>query len=166
MVRASVMLAGRATNLSVHSPYSHDLDRHTGRSREQLAQENLDRIKPVQRLGIRAMRDALIGIALAEIPQPDLVEIVQPNGPGDTVDQDGVGDGHGDDMGQVEAHEVGLAHNRLVGYIANTDEQQKDPGEKVEQRANQLVPKDSGLLPPGARRMLLVGGFAEEGHES
>lgn len=38
-----------------------------------------------------AFRDALIIVALAEIPQADLVEIMQPDRPGDGVNQNGIG---------------------------------------------------------------------------
>ena len=85
-------------------------------------------VEPVQRLGLGAMRDALIVIALAEIPQPNLVEIVQPDRSRNTVDEEGIGDRQGDDMRQIEFHEIRLAHDGTIGDVANAYQQQKDPG--------------------------------------
>lgn len=112
------------------------------------------------------MRDALIVVALAEIPQSNLVEIVQANRPGNTVDEERIGNGHGNDMGQVEFHEVRLAHHGTIRDIANAYQQQEDPGNQIEQRTNEPVREDRRLFPPSNRRMAIGfgGGLAEEGH--
>jgi hypothetical protein len=47
-----------------------------------------------------------VEVPLAKVPEADLVEVVQADGLGDAVDQGGVGDGRGDDVGQVELEEV------------------------------------------------------------
>lgn len=54
------------------------------------------------------MGDALAVVALAEIPQADLVEIVQPNGAGDRVDEDGIGDRERDNVGEINLEEIGV----------------------------------------------------------
>lgn len=74
------------------------------------------------------MRDALIIVTLTEVPQADLVEIVQPDRTGDGIDQDGIGHGDGDDVGEVEVEEIGVAEDRLVGDVGNHDQHQEDPG--------------------------------------
>jgi hypothetical protein len=61
------------------------------------------------------MRDSLVVVAFAEIPEADLVEVVQADGAGDGVDQDGVGDGGGDYVGEVDGEEVGGADDGLGG---------------------------------------------------
>lgn len=40
----------------------------------------------------------LIDEAFTEVPQPNLVEVVQTNGLGDGVDQSGIGNAQGDDV--------------------------------------------------------------------
>ena len=45
------------------------------------------------------MCDALVVVALAEIPEADLVEVVETYGTGDGVDEDCIGNGGGDDVG-------------------------------------------------------------------
>lgn len=54
------------------------------------------------------MGDALTVVALAEVPQTDLVKIVQPDGSGDRVDEDGIGDGERDDVGEINLEEIGV----------------------------------------------------------
>ena len=76
-----------------------------------------------------AVGDALVVVALAEVPQTDLVEVVEPDGAGDTVDEDGIGDGEGNDVGEIDFEEVGFAEDGLVGEIADADEQEEDPGD-------------------------------------
>ncbi len=46
-------------------------------------------------------RDVLAVVAFAEVPEPDVVEVVQAEGTRDGVDEDGVGDGDGEDVGEV-----------------------------------------------------------------
>lgn len=54
---------------------------------------------------------------------------MQSDRPRNTVDKDSIGDGDGNDMGEVELHEIGIAYNGLIRDIANADEQQKDPSQ-------------------------------------
>ena len=147
---------------------------HTGSPREQFTEENLQRIKPVERLGVGAMRDALIVITLAEIPQSNLVKIMQPDRTRNTVDKEGIGHGKRNDMGEVKSEEVGVADHRLIGNATNADEKQEYPSQEEEQRAKDLMPYHRRPFPPGARwAMLWWGGLwfllaggrpAEEGH--
>ncbi|EAQ92387.1 hypothetical protein CHGG_00622 [Chaetomium globosum CBS 148.51] len=62
-----------------------------GGAGEQFVHENLDRVEPVQGGGLGAEGDARADVALAEVPQADLVEVVQADGLGDAVDQASVG---------------------------------------------------------------------------
>lgn len=73
------------------------------------------------------MRDALIIVPLAEIPQSNLVEVVQPNRSRNTVDEEGIGNGHGDDMRQIEFHKIRLANDGFIGDVANAYQQQENP---------------------------------------
>lgn len=137
----------------------------TSSAREQFTQEDTQRVEPVQRLGFGTMRDAFIVIALAEIPESNLVEIMQPDRPGNTVDQKGIGNGHGDDMGQIEPHEVGLAHDGTIGDISDAYKQQEDPSNQIEQRPEEPVREDRRFFSPGNRRTIWLGsGLVEEGH--
>jgi hypothetical protein len=51
---------------------------------------------PVQGSRCGTMSDSLAIIAFAEVPQADLVEVVEADGAGDGVDKYSVGDGRGD----------------------------------------------------------------------
>lgn len=106
-------------------------------------------VEPVQRLGLGAMRDTLIVIPFAEIPQPNLIEVVQPDRSRNTVDEEGIGDGDGDDMRQIEFHEIRLAHHGTIGDVSNAYQQQEDPSYEVEQRAKQTMREDCRFFPPG-----------------
>jgi hypothetical protein len=48
------------------------------------------------------MRYALAVVAFAEIPEADLVEVVEADRAGDGVDEDSVRDGGGDDVCKVD----------------------------------------------------------------
>lgn len=74
---------------------------------------------------------------------------MEANGPGNTVDEDGIGHGKGDDVGEVEFEEIGFAQDGLVGEVADTDEQQEDPGDEIEKRAEEAVPNHGGMRPAG-----------------
>lgn len=97
------------------------------------------------------MRDALIVITLAEIPQSNLVKIMQPDRTRNTVDKEGIGHGKRNDMGEVESEEIGVADHGLVGNAANADEEQEYPSKEEEQRAKDLMPYHRGPFPPRAR---------------
>lgn len=90
-----------------HGQDGDDLGRQgDGRAREQLVHEDLDRVEPVEGLGRGAKGDTLVEVPFAKGPEADLVEVVQADGLGDAVDQGGVGDRGGDDVGEVELEEV------------------------------------------------------------
>jgi hypothetical protein len=56
---------------------------------------------------------------------------VQSNGLGDGVDQDSIGHGDRDDVGEIEIEEVGAADHGLIGNIANHHQDQEDPCDQV-----------------------------------
>lgn len=99
---------------------------------QQLAHEDLDGVEPVERLGFRAVRDAFIVVALAKVPQAYLIKVVQAEAPGDGVEEVRVGDGDGDDLGDVEPEEPGVADDGGVLDVADEDEDQEGDGEEVE----------------------------------
>lgn len=101
------------------------------------------------------MRDALIVITLAEIPQPNLVEIMQANRTRNTVDKERIGHGQRNDMGEVEPEEIGVADHGLVGNATNADEEQENPSKEEEQRAKDLMPYHRRPFPPRARWRML-----------
>lgn len=83
----------------------------------------MDGVERVQRLRIRAKSDALIVIALAEIPKPNLVEIMETDRSSNTVDEDGIRNRQRNDVGQVDSHEIGIPKDGLVRDIANDNKQ-------------------------------------------
>lgn len=86
---------------------------------QQLVEQDLHRVEPVQRARGRAVGDALVVVALAEVPQPDLVEIVEAERAREGVDEDDVAGARRDDVGQVEGEEVGAADAGLIGCVAD-----------------------------------------------
>lgn len=109
----------------------------TRRSGEQLITQNLDGVEPVQRLRVRAIRNALALVALTEIPQPNLVEIVQPQCLRNGVDQGKVGHRRRDDIAEVEADEVPVAQQRLVVCAADLQENEEDDSDEQEEGCDQ-----------------------------
>jgi hypothetical protein len=57
--------------------------------------------------------DSFAIIASTEVPEANLVEIVEADGAGDGVNEDGVGDGGGDYVGEVDGEEVGRPDDGL-----------------------------------------------------
>lgn len=78
-----------------------------GGSRKQFVEQNLDRIEPVERFWMRAVCDSFIIVAFAEVPKPNLVEIVQAEGSCEGVyENDVFASRGGDDIGQIEFIEI------------------------------------------------------------
>ncbi|GMG27313.1 unnamed protein product [Aspergillus oryzae var. brunneus] len=109
--------------------------KHTGSSGEQFGHDDLDRVEPVESLRFGAFGDATIIVSLTEIPQTDGVEIMETDGSRNTVNQDGIGDGERDDVGEVDLEEPRLAEDGFVGYIANDDQNQEDPCDEIKKGA-------------------------------
>jgi hypothetical protein len=76
---------------------------------QELREQDLHGIEPVERLRRRAIGDALVAVALAVVPQADLVEVVQAERAGDGVHEDEVRavEGFGVDVGEVEVEDPG-----------------------------------------------------------
>jgi hypothetical protein len=58
---------------------------------------------------------------------------VKADGASDGVDEDGVGNGAGDDAGQVDFEEIGRAEDWTRIEVANTDEYEENDGEEMEE---------------------------------
>lgn len=116
------MSEGRATAInpvSFNSITKKEARTRTRCTRQQFVQQNRDRIKPVQRLGVRAGCNAGIVIALAEVPHADLIKVMQTDCPGNTVDEDGIGNGLRDDVGEVEFQKVGIAKHGFISDVSD-----------------------------------------------
>ncbi len=74
------------------------------------------------------MSDTLPIVAFAEIPQTDLVEIVQTDRLGNAVYEDCVGDGCRNDIGEFDLEEVGTPDDRIVVDVAYKHENEEDRG--------------------------------------
>ncbi|TGO28498.1 hypothetical protein BPAE_0027g00650 [Botrytis paeoniae] len=87
---------------------------------EEFIEEDIDGVEPVEVSGGGASGDAFIVVAFAEIPEADLVEIVEAEGSGERVLQgDAAADGFGNDVCEVESEEPGIADDGTVVYIAD-----------------------------------------------
>lgn len=94
---------------------------------EKFADENFDRVEPVEGLGIGAMRDApnwrrlsvlsveeysgmkmsvLIVVAFTEVPQSNLIKVMETQATSYRVQKIGVCDGDGDNLRDIELEEV------------------------------------------------------------
>lgn len=67
---------------------------------EKLVQNDFDWVEPVVALGAGASCDAFIVVALTEVPQARLVEVVEADATGDGVDELGILNGSRDDVGK------------------------------------------------------------------
>lgn len=56
------------------------------------------------------------------------------DGAGNGVDEDGIGDRTGDDVGEVNFEKVGAPKHWTIVEVADTDEDQEDKGESVTYR--------------------------------
>jgi hypothetical protein len=66
------------------------------------------------------MGDSLVVITFTEVPEANLVEIVETDGARNGIYEDGVGNGGGDDVSEVDGEEVcgtddGLRERKLAG---------------------------------------------------
>lgn len=87
---------------------------------EKFIEEDIDGVEPVEVSGGGASGDAFIVVAFAEIPEADLVEIVEAEGSGERVLQcDAAADGFGNDVCKIESEEPGIADDGTVIYIAD-----------------------------------------------
>lgn len=86
---------------------------------QQFVQYNVDRVERIECFRFRARCDSLIVIALAEPPKSNLIEIMQANGPGNGIDQDGIRHRQGNNVGKVEIEEVCTAQDWLIGDVSN-----------------------------------------------
>ena len=77
-----------------------------------------ERDVPVQGSRRGAVGDSLAVIAFAEVPQTNLVEVVEADGAGDGVDKYSVGDGGRDYIGEVDGEEVGGTDDGLRERLA------------------------------------------------
>ncbi|TGO11002.1 hypothetical protein BTUL_0119g00020 [Botrytis tulipae] len=87
---------------------------------EKFIEEDIDGVEPVEFLGGGASGDAFIIVAFAEIPEADLVEIVEAEGSGERVlECDAAADGFGNYVCEIESEEPGIADDSTVVYIAD-----------------------------------------------
>jgi hypothetical protein len=87
---------------------------------KKLIEKDIDGIEPVECFRGRAIGYAFAVVALAEIPQADLVEIVEAEGAGERVDEDCVGGcGCRDYVAEIELEKVGASDYGLFVYIAD-----------------------------------------------
>jgi hypothetical protein len=92
-----------------------------GGTGKQLIEQDFYRVEPVERLCGRAVGNSFVVVAFAEVPEADLVEIVQAEGACERVDQLDVVGGGGDDVCEVEFKEVGAADYDFLVYVADFD---------------------------------------------
>ncbi|TGO81313.1 hypothetical protein BPOR_1212g00020 [Botrytis porri] len=87
---------------------------------EKFIEQDIDGVEPVEVFGGGARGDTFIVVAFAEIPETDLVEIVEAEGSGERVLQgDAAANGFGYDVGEVESEEPGIADDGSVVYVAD-----------------------------------------------
>lgn len=75
--------------------------------------------------------DSLIEIALAKVPETDLIKVVQAEAPSNAVEENGIGNGDGNDFGDVEAEEVDVCENGPDIGVAYEDKDEEDDGDQV-----------------------------------
>jgi len=66
--------------------------------------------------------DANVVEALTEVPEADLVEVVEADGAGNGVDEHGVWYGAGDDVGEADLEEVDATEDGARIEVADADE--------------------------------------------
>jgi hypothetical protein len=89
-------------------------------------------------------KNILIVVALAVAPHADLVKVVQAEAPGDRVEQVGVLDRDGDDVGDVELEEEDVVEEAVDVRVADEDEDEEGDGDEVAEAGD-----DGGPLPHG-----------------
>ena len=76
-------------------------------------------------------------VSLAEIPQAHLVKIMQAQRAGYAVYQDGIGDGVGYDVAEIELEEEDCADDgEGRGNVSDFDEDEKDQSDQEEERSD------------------------------
>ncbi len=93
-----------------------NLGRQSNRSpRQEFIEQNLDGVEPVEAPRRGAERNAFIVIAFTEVPESDLVEIVEAEGACEGVNEHKVFAGRGgDDVCEVEFKEICMADSNFV----------------------------------------------------
>lgn len=124
---------------------------------QEFVQDDVDRVEPVERLGRAAVGDALVVVALAEIPQSHLIEIVEADGLGDAVDEGGVRERRRDDVREADPEKVRRADDGLVVDVADLDEDEENRRQEVGEAGVDAEARWSGFLIVGKR---IVFGFA------
>ena len=79
----------------------------------------------------RTLGNELIIIALAEVPDTNLVEVMETQTPSDRVEQVGILNGYRDNMGDVELEEVDVGENVVLVRVSDDDENKKRDREEV-----------------------------------
>lgn len=97
------------------------MGRHTCSAGEQFTDDDLYRIEPVQRPRLAA-GSYLVPVAFAEIPQADLVEIMQSQGTSYTVDDHGVGYRLGYYVGKIQFQEPDAADDAAARDVTDLDQ--------------------------------------------
>lgn len=72
-------------------------------------------------VGARGGEGLHISVTFAKVPEADLVEVVQSDGLGDGVDEARVGNGGGDDVGEIEFEEVEVSEDGTGFGVADED---------------------------------------------
>ncbi|KAB8542119.1 hypothetical protein FH972_025582 [Carpinus fangiana] len=158
----------------------------TGGSCKQLVEYNADRIKVVEALGLGAVCDAVIVVALAEIPQADLVKIVQTQRSGDAVEEGRIGPERcRNDIGEVKADEPDVAEPGDVVRVTDFDDNEEDDCDEEASGGNDAphaacvgctsdIGRDVGVIAQRAIRLFASGSLfriasmlaASEGRQS
>jgi len=103
----------------------------TGCAGKQLIENDGDRVEPVECLGRGTVRYTLSIVTLAEVPQPNLVKVMETKSLGDRVDDTRVWYRLGDDVCQVEFDEVdALFDATALGCVPNLDQDHEDNGDE------------------------------------
>ena len=76
--------------------------------------------------------DLLIIVALAKVPQANLVKVVQSKATGDGIEEVRVLDGDGDDLGNVELEEPSVAQDGSVLDVAYENEDEEWDRDEIE----------------------------------
>jgi len=87
--------------------------------------------------------DSLIIVALAKVPQADLIKVVQAQAPSNAVEKHSVRDRYGDDIADIKFEKVRLINHGPVVDISDEDEDQEYGCQEVAERG------DDGAIAPG-----------------
>ena len=118
-------------------------ERRTGCPVQQLVEQDLHGIEPEPDRRLGARRDALVVKTLAEVPQPDLVEVVQAQGLRALLP---ARRGLGYDLGDVNLEEPQVLYALHVGQVADLYHYQHDHRQEEHERR-----EDREALPVAGR---------------